>query len=397
MKEGRILFVYINIEVALKFLYVLIILNVIFVSAVYAIKIKRLRRARLERRFEVKIKDYLTYVLVNIEGNEPLQAPPFSLNKVEQEILQERLNDMIENFTGTPREKCIELCKRLGLVQYHLDRLKKGSYAVKIDAAYHLGCMRVQEAVPDLLQLLATHKLNSSLFVIARSIAKCARDEQDVKEMVQLLLSHNKGFYDLLVDMIKEADIDHGALFAEFIQRDSNDYIQIGLCGLRDYTEPTVASAVYRLIDSEDRMIQAKAVEIYLKSVHFIPRNVVQKLLQHPLDELRVLTIGAIADQKLVTYIDVMKNALLDESKRVSAASAKGLLLLGEDGIATLCGVTAEVRGSEQGEYLQMLIEEELKFLSIQLHDLDKLTRYNSLTYHYEKTLGKNKRIYRVV
>ncbi|MEF2248724.1 hypothetical protein V1L65_27705 [Paenibacillus sp. IITD108] len=388
---------YMNIEVVLKILYALIILNIVFAAVVYALKIKRLRRARLERRFEVKMKDYFTYILVNIEGKEPLQAPPFSLNKVEQEVMQERLNDMIENFTGTPREKCIELCKHLGLVQYHLDRLKKGSYAVKIDAAYHLGCMRVQEAVPALLQLLKTHKLNSSLFVIARSIAKCARNEQDVKEMVQLLLRHNKGFYDLLVDIVKEADIDHGALFAEFIQRESHACIQIGLSGLRDYTEPTVASAVYRLLDSPDRTIQYKAVEIYLKSVHFIPRNVVQKLLQHPMDEVRVLTIQAIADQKLVTYIDVMKNALLDKSKRVSAATAKGLLLLGEEGIATLCEVTADVKGSEQGEYLQMLIVEELNFLSLQLHDLDKLTRYNSLTYYYEKMLGKNKRIYRVV
>ncbi|UVI32832.1 HEAT repeat domain-containing protein [Paenibacillus spongiae] len=388
---------YINIEVAIKFLYVLIILNIIFAVVVYAMKINSMIRTGKERRFEVKIKDYFTYVLVNIEGEEPLNVPPFPLNKVEQEVMQERLNDMIENFTGTPREKCMELCKRLGLVQVHLDRLNKGSYAVKIDAAYHLGCMRVQEAVPDLLKLLQTHKRNSTLFVIARSIAKCARDEQDVKEMVQILLRHNKGFYDLLVDMVKEADIDHGALFAEFIQRESNPFIQIGLSGLKDYTEPTVASAVYRLIDSPDRAIQYKAVEIYLKSVHFIPRNVVQKLLQHPMDEVRVLTVRAIAELKLVTYIDVMRDALLDESKRVSDASAKGLLLLGEEGIAELCGVTAEVRGSEQGGYLQMLIEEEIKSLSMQLHDLDQLTRYNSLAYHYEKTLGKNKRIYRVV
>ncbi|RXZ82079.1 hypothetical protein EBB07_12165 [Paenibacillaceae bacterium] len=388
---------YINIEVAIKILYVLIVLNIVFAVVVYAMKIKKLNRTKIERRFEGKIKDYFTYVLVNAEGKEPLNAPPFSMTKVEQEVMQERLNDMIENFTGTPREKCMALCKRLGLVQYHLDRLKKGSHAVKIDAAYHLGCMRVQEAVPALLKLLQTHKLNSYLFVIARSIAKCARDEQDVKDMVQILLRHNKGFYDLLVDIIKEADINHGALFAKFIKRENNAFIQIGLGGLKDYTEPTVASAVYRLIDSTDSTIQYKAVEIYLKSVHFIPRNVVQKLLRHPLDEVRVLTVQAIADLQMVTYIDVMRNALLDESKRVSDASAKGLLLLGEEGIAALCSVTAEAKGSEHGEYLQMLIEGEIKSLSIQLHDLDQLTRYNSLDYHYEKMLGKNKQIYRVV
>lgn len=388
---------YINIEVAIRFLYALILMNVVFAALVYAIKIKNLIRARTERRFEAKIKDYLTYVLIHIEGTEPLNAPPFSLNKVEREALQERLNEMIENFTGAPRDKCIELCKRMGLVQHHLDRLDKGSYSVKIDAAYHLGGMRVREAVPALLKLLRTHKRNSSLFVIARSIAKCARDERDVKEMVQILLRHNKGFYDLLVDIIKEADIDHGALFAEFIQRDSYEFIQIGLCGLKEYTEPTVASAVYRLLDSPDRAIQYKAVEIYLKSVHFIPRNVVQRLLRHSMDEVRVLAVQAIVDLKLVPYIDVMRSALTDASKRVSAASANGLLLFGEEGAAQLCGAAAEAGGSEQGEYLRTLIEEQIQSLSTQLQDPDRLKRYNSLAYHYGKAFDKNKRIYRVV
>ncbi|XID90352.1 hypothetical protein ACF3MZ_17575 [Paenibacillaceae bacterium WGS1546] len=388
---------YINIEVAIKILYGLIILNIGFAVVVYAVKIKALRRTRTERRFEAKMKDYLTYILVNIEGNEPLNAPPFALNKVERAAMQQRLNDMIENFTGAPREKCMELCSRLGLVRHHLDRLDKGSYSAKIDAAYHLGCMRVREAVPALLELLRTHKRNSSLFVVARAIAKCARDERDVKEMARIVLRHNKGFYDLLVDMIKEADIDHGALFAEFIQQDSNELIHIGLSGLKDYTEPTVASAVYRLIDSPDATIQCKAVEIYLKSVHFIPGNVVQKLLRHPMDEVRVLAVQAIADLKLVPYIEAMRNVLLDESKRVSDAGAKGLLLLGEEGVARLCEVAAEARGSEQGEYLRTLIEDEIQSLSEQRQDLDRLTRYNSLVYHYEKTLGDNKRIYRVV
>ena len=77
----------------------------------------------------------------------------------------------------------------------------------KLDAAYHLGCMRVQEAAPALLEFLNEHKLNSSLFIVARAIAKCARDEQDIQQMVRALLKHNKRFYDLIVDIIEEADL----------------------------------------------------------------------------------------------------------------------------------------------------------------------------------------------
>jgi len=106
--------VYINIEVAVKFLYVLILLNVAFAVAVYAMKIKKLRRTRTELGFEVKIKDYLLYLQVNIRRKEPLNAPPFSLNKVEQEAMQERLNDMIENFTGAATPKMHGAMRTLG-------------------------------------------------------------------------------------------------------------------------------------------------------------------------------------------------------------------------------------------------------------------------------------------
>jgi HEAT repeat protein len=282
------------------------------------------------------------------------------------------------------------LCVALGFVSYHMNRLENGSYRTKLDAAYHLGCMRVKEAVPGLLDILRKHKLDSSLFVVARAIAKCARHERDVKEMVHILLQHRKGFYDLIVDMMEEAPINQTELFTQFIQDRNPDFIRIGLIGLKEYTDPKAASTVYRLLNSHHEEIQKKAAEVYLNGAHFLPKNVASKLLEHKDADIRLQTIRAITELKNSTYVPLLKKALQDRNLRVAHASAIGLTYMGQVGISALC--------EGAGESLQSWIQQEIQLLSNQLHDVDNLARYNALKYTYEKSFtSTNKRIYRVV
>lgn len=388
---------YTDINIALYAIYVLILMNFIFAIVIYVLKIKNMRYRKVYEQFSVKFKDYLTYIQANIESDEPLRVPPVKLNPIESEALQDRLNDMIEVFTGEQRQKLQDLCDDLGFVSYHLERLKSGSYHKKIDAAYHLGCMRASAAVPALLEFLRDHKLGSSLFIIARAIAKCTRNKRDVKEMTQILLKHKKGFHDLIVDIIEESQIDHADLFNEWIHKEDPALIYIGLTGLKDYSDPTVVSAVYRLIESNNPHIQRKAIQLYLNSNHFLPKRVVGKLLDHANVEIRLLTIQAVSRLKNGAYADLMKKSLQDVDQRVLYASAIGLTHLGEEGAAALCEGAYEWREKAHGSYIQGLIEEEIKRLSTQLHDLDELARYNTLRYAYEKTFGNPKRIYRVV
>jgi len=386
-----------NLNLAIYFLYVLVLLNVVFIAAIYIIKMKNIRKQQMIDRFQWKFRDYLTYLQVNLEGKERLRVPPFSMNAVEKAALQERLNEMIDSFTGGPSQKLLELCDDLGFVTKHMNRLQSRSYRVKVDAAYHLGCMRVKEAVPGLLQFLETHKYNSALFVIARAIARCARDELDVRVMVSTLMMHKKEFSDLLADIIQEANVDHAALFGEYLQSGNPALVRLGLAGVKDYHDPRVASAVYRLLDSKDKEVQRKAVHIYLKSAHFLPRNVLNKLIRHERVDIRLLTIRALTELKNHAYLNEMKEALMDPDRRVMYASAVGLLELGNEGVEVLCGSALEMKGAGRGEVIQGIIEDEIKNLSTKLHDVEHLARYNAIMYTYEKTFDKNKRIYRIV
>lgn len=388
---------YTNLNAAIQALYIILAFNLVCVAIIYAIKLRSIRRRKLNDRFQTKFKDYLTYVQANLDGMEPLRVPPWTMNPVEREAMQEKLNDMMECFSGEQRHKLVRLCADLGFVRHHLGRFNSRTYRVKLDAAYHLGCMRVKEAVPALLDMLKEHPLNSALFVVARAVAKCARSQQELEAMVQILLQHNKKCYELIVNMIADSEVDAGSLYTGYVSHENPAYVRIGLIGLNVYTDPAAAVAVYRLMDSEHEDIQFKAVDLYLKSSRLLPRNVVGKLLSHPNLNIRRLTIEALADIKNTAYVELMKSSLNDADQRIVYSSAKGLLRMGEEGMVALCEIAAAVQGTERGQFMQQLIDDEIKHLSMQLHNWDKLMQYNLLMYTYDKIFRKSKRIYRVV
>jgi len=388
--------VYFNVNVAIYAVFVLLLMNLILAVVIYGLKMRNIRYRKVCEQFNIKFKDYLHYIQANIDSDEPLRIPPVKLTLIEEKALQDRLNDLIETFKGEQRFKLMDLCEELGFVSTHMDRLKGGSYRQKIDAAYHLGCMRSGMAVPLLLGLLKDQKHDSSLFIIARAIAKCARQKQDIKQMVHILLSHKKNLHDLIADMIEESEVDHVELFHEWIHKEDPALIHIGLTGLKDLSDPTAVSAVRRLIDSKDPQIQRKAITIYLNSNILLPKGVVTRLLNHESVDIRLLTVRKVSELKNSAYADVLKKSLLDSDRRVIDAGVTGLSNLGEEGMMALCEGAYACKEKEQGRYIHDLITEEINRLSTELHDVNQLARYNTLKYFYEKTFGQ-RRIYRVV
>jgi len=389
--------VYTNLHIAVQALYIMIALNLLFAVLLYAVKLRAMKRKKQEDRIQVKLKDYLTYVQANLDSAEPLRAPPWTMNDAEREVLQDRLNDRIECFAGDQRQKLIRLCDDLGFVKHHLTRLNHRSYRIRLDAAYHLGCMRVKDAAPTLLDMLEDHPFNSALFVIARAAAKCSRNEQDIRTLVRLLLRHNRKSNELIVSIIADAELDTVLLYTDFILYEHPAYIRIGLIGLNTFTDPASSAAVYRLMDSEYADIQEKAAEVYLKSSRLLPKHVVSKLLRHSSVEIRRLVVEALATMKSSTYVEMMEAGLTDNDQRVVYACAQGMLRMGDRGVTALCERAAASQGTERGVFLQQLIEQELRQLSIQLHNVNKLTQYNTLLYAYDKTFHNDTRIYRVI
>ncbi|MGF9907731.1 hypothetical protein [Brevibacillus porteri] len=180
-------------------------------------------------------------------------------------VLQQKLIEWIESLTGSHRKKIITLCEDTGLVKQNLHRLYSRFHWIRIDAAYHVGAMRSEEAVPRLLQLLQTKKLDPTHFIIARSIAKCARNLEDIRNMLMLLVKHRKSNHYLAVDIMKETELDCTPLLLECLRSTDKDLIKIALIGWSAPLTAEIADLVYRQIDSEDKEVRIQSVKMLFK------------------------------------------------------------------------------------------------------------------------------------
>lgn len=388
---------YAHLEMATYVLYVLIGLNVAFAFMLYVLKLRHVWRARMHERFQQKLSDYFTYINANLECDEELRTPPLRMSKVEARVMQERLNNMIEAFAGTARVKLIDLCDRLGFIETHMRRLQGRIYQRKIDAAYHLGCMRAEEAVPAMLKLLRHHKWDSSLFVIARAIAKSARDVVHLKEMVWILLRHNIHVSHLIVDILEESRMDLSLLYTEWIEAEDPSLVLIGLTGQSSKPNPEIADKVYALLESDHAEIRNQAVDIYLQSSVMMPQTLLQELLHHSSADIRLSAYRRLCEWKNKVHLPTIMAGLDDADLRVVHVCATGLVRFGEEGISRLCEAARNHHDANRGVYLWQLMEEELQLLATRLHHVHELIIYNTLKYYMDKEAANDKQLIRAV
>ena len=158
-------------------------------------------------------------------------VPPVRLKPHERRFIQQKLIEWIERFNGAHREKFMKLCEEMGLVRHELNRLRSPLQGVRIEAVYHLGAMRSIEAVPSLMKMLQAHKYDPAVFIIARSIAKCATQIEHLREMVLLLVRYRKNVCQLAADILQETELDYTPLLTEFLSDEDGDIVRIALTG----------------------------------------------------------------------------------------------------------------------------------------------------------------------
>lgn len=247
---------------AVTVICLLIVIIILFFMGILVIKSRNLLLERRTRVYLRQFQDYFTYIQSHMDSPERLKPPYWQLNRLEMRVLQQKLTEWIESLTGSHRKKMITLCEDTGLVKQNLQRLYSRFHWIRIDAAYHVGTMRSEEAVPRLLQLLQTKKLDPTHFIIARSIAKCARNLDDIRNMLMLLIKHRKSNHFLAVDIMKETELDCTPLLLECLRSTDKDLNKIALIGWSAPLTAEIADLVYRQIDSEDNEVRIQSVRL---------------------------------------------------------------------------------------------------------------------------------------
>ncbi|MGG1660089.1 HEAT repeat domain-containing protein [Brevibacillus sp. NRS-1366] len=377
---------------AILYLYALCALMVIGLLVLFGLKLRNLTADKNARLCQEKYRDYFVYLQAHGEEEERLKVPYGEVTQSEKQIIQKKLFELMELFTGVHRQKLIWLCEDLGLVELDRKRLNGWWKWTKVDAAYNLGMMRSKQALPDLLRLLAKSKYDPSIFIIARSIARCADDIGDLRELVLLLVKYKKNFHELLVDILSDSQVDTAPLFASCLREKDTDLVKIGLIGFLANANPSIEPALYKLSESEDKDIRIKAVKLLCLDVRYLTDQKVKEFMNHKDWEIRAMMAKAVGTLKLVDFIPMLKNAVGDSSWWVRYYSAYSLTALEVEGFAALCEILREERTGNKIQMAHQVIQEELEKGKLQLtdtQDVEKQLQYNQKLHLYQKSYRK--------
>ncbi|MCC3377569.1 HEAT repeat domain-containing protein [Cohnella sp. REN36] len=324
-------------QAAIYLIYLMVAVIATGLCVLVGMKLVQSYRNRTLARGLAKHDDWFTYVLANLEGEEPLSPPPDLRGGGERRAVQERLLPWIEQTRGTQQAKLVRLCEEMGWTARERGRLESSFLSVRLDAAYRLGCMRDADAVPALMKLLSGTKPGALSFIVARAIARCARRPGELRDMAALLLSRNKEAYLLVADILTESDLDEANVVKTFLQSGETSLVKLALAVLKTHTRPEVAAALTHLVDAEDKVVRAQAAGLLVRGSGKLSLEQIRRLMAHRDGDIRAAVASSLGALGMKDSVALLREALADADWKVRYNSGKALAQLGEEGFNALC------------------------------------------------------------
>lgn len=325
--------------------YYILFAGTIIVTAYLIILAVRLNNLRTHKRRDIflsRYAPYLLYIKLFLGHQEDLLPPQHKLTKQDLLFLQQELAALMLNMKGRCFEQLQALLRQLGLVQMNQQQLASLFPHVRLKSAYYLGIMRVQEAVPQLLSLLRQYRTNQPMiFVVARAAARATQNKEQLHTVVQHMLSLNKKNYQIILDIITDAQVNYQELLVDYLTSDNQELVKLALIGLWEQANPQMLANAAKLIGSEEKELRIKAVKLLFRYNNTFIVGKIPQLLQDQEWEIRSAAAKAIGQLGLRQFIESLKVAITDKNWWVRYNSAKSLGQLGEPGFIALCQVLA--------------------------------------------------------
>ncbi|KLU55579.1 hypothetical protein EL84_26485 [Paenibacillus sp. VT-400] len=376
-----------SLALAYLFLYICIALVVVGVIVLFAMKMSHNGKRRKTAFYELKQRDYFTYLQTALTENSPLRLPPGKLAPLERRVIQDRLIEWIDQFKGEYRDKLIALCREAGFVEHDLKELGRLRYGRQIDAAYRLGGMRCPEAVPGLMELLKDEKPGPMAIMIGRSISRCATRQGELKDMLALLLTKGKSIHHLAADILLETSLDTSRVLIELLEDRNPDFVKVGLVAMWGQAVPEVMPALDRLVGAEHQDVRAEAVKLYLSASPALRDETILKLIQDPDPEVRAEVVQALGYKHASGSIPLLRKALRDEDWRVRYNSAESLSKLGEPGFEALCQAAVQGTVAER-EIAMQQIESTMQHTRTDDRAVEQMIAHNKKRLLYDRYFG---------
>ena len=377
------------LDTAVYCIYVLAGVTLLGLLALFIMRVRHVWVDTKSRQCLAKFQDYFTYLQAHLDEAERLPTPPGRLTKRERNVLEQKLFALLEQLKGVHRDKLMQLCEDLGLVEQDLRRLRSWWKWTRIDAAYHVGTMRSRQAVPVLRQLLKKSGDDSTRIIVAQALARCAQHLDDLREMVRVLTGSGKNCHAFIAEILRDSQIDCTPLFFEFLREKDHNLLKIALLGLSAHALPNVESTLHSLTHAEDKEVRMKAVQLLCRDARNLSDAAVRRFLRHQDWEIRAIAAQAIGELGLQVYIPLLKEAVGDPVWWVRSNSAHSLAKLGIEGFTALCEIVREEAYGNKKEMALQVIQEELEKGAYLHTEMEKKLQYNQRLYVYQKMCEK--------
>ncbi|WP_054955547.1 HEAT repeat domain-containing protein [Paenibacillus dakarensis] len=375
-----------NLALAYIFIYVCLGLIAVGIILLFQMKIKYNAEQKHMEQYSEKHRDYFLYVQAHLHDDVKLALPPGELKPLERRVIQDKFIEWIEQFKGDARKKLIELCKEAGFVEDEIRALSSMRYGRRIEAAYRLGGMRAEEAVPALETLLDRTKYGPQTIIIARAISKSAARPDQIRAMLSKLLSYKKPIHHMAANILLETRLDSASLVRKLLDDPNPDLVKVALVAMWGQAVPAVVPALDRLVGSEEKDVRAEAVKLYLSSNPVLKDETIKQLMNDAEWEVRAAAAKALGQLHAAGSIPLLEAALQDENWHVRNISAESLSLLGEQGFEVLCQAALNGTGGARETALHRI---EAIMGKDNNHDaVDQMIAFNKKKLLYESYFG---------
>jgi hypothetical protein len=324
-----------NLELAYAFIKIAGFLIVLTMTALLMFKGRNIYRQRKKEASLRRLEPFFLYVKTRLDENGEIRLPGKPFRPFERKVIEERLGSWNDRLEGKERERLTELCERLGLVDWNLNKLKSVWEWRRLEAAHALGMLRSQKAAPQLLEMLGTQKSATGLHIVARAAARCARDDKDLQRIVRAMAQRPKPSYRLIADILEDSGKDLTGLLTECLNDNDLKIVRIALLCMERKAYPRLSLRILNWVESSDKEIRILAVKALLHTGMPLSLKLAAELMNHPDWEIRAVTAKALGNWPHPAMAGLLMAGLRDENWWVRNNSAVSLKRLEEAGIFT--------------------------------------------------------------
>ncbi|ANA81885.1 HEAT repeat domain-containing protein [Paenibacillus glucanolyticus] len=375
-----------NLAMAYVFIYVCLGLIAAGIILLFQMKIKHNAEQKEMERLKKKYHDYFVYVQTHLHGDITPELPPGKLTPAERRVIQAKFMEWIEQFKGDAREKLLRLCRDAGFVEADIRALSSLRKDRRIEAAYRLGGMRAEEAVPQLQHMMNRMKYGPMTIIIARAIAKSAVQSQQIREMLSKLLSYDKAIHHMAADILLETRLDSASLMRKLLDDPDPGLVKVSLVAMWGQAIPAVVPALGKLVGSEEKDVRAEAVKLYLSSNPALKDDTIEELMNDHAWEVRSAAAKALGRLHAAGSIPLLASALKDDNWYVRNHSAESLAMLGEQGFETLC--QAALTGTGPARETALYRIERIMAKEGEHEQVEQMVAYNKRKLVYDRYFG---------